>query len=178
MSLATLLLLAAALGTDAMSLCVGIGMSGVIRRQILILTFTIALFHVIMPIIGYHIGELVGTYVDRAAAIAGALLLIYLGARMLKNAFSAEEESRVLLATTGGLVVLAGSVSMDALSVGFTLGTQEVNLYQAAAVMGAVAGIMTYSGLAFGDYVGSRIGNKAQIVGGIILIGIGIKLIF
>ncbi|MTI80615.1 MAG: manganese efflux pump [Firmicutes bacterium] len=178
MSLITLFLLAAALGTDAMSLCVGIGMAGVRKKQIILLTATIAVFHVIMPIIGYYIGELVGTYVDKAAAIVGAAILIFLGARMIKNSFSEEEESKVLLANTGGLIVLSGSVSMDALSVGFTLGTQDVNLYQAAVVMGAVAGVMTYAGLRFGNFVGNKIGQRAQIVGGVILIGIGIRLLF
>ncbi|MBM7853745.1 putative Mn2+ efflux pump MntP [Desulfohalotomaculum tongense] len=178
MSLVTLFLLAAALGTDAMSLCVGIGMSGVLRRQVYVLTFTIAVFHVIMPIAGYYAGELVGRYIGRAAAIAGALLLIYLGVKMIKDMLSEEEEQKILLANTGGLVMLAASVSMDALSVGFTLGTRTVNLYQAAAVMGAVAGMMTYAGLTFGRYVGNKIGRRAQMAGGIILIGIGIKLFF
>ncbi|MEG6617450.1 manganese efflux pump MntP family protein [Peptococcaceae bacterium 1198_IL3148] len=178
MSLITLFLLAVALGTDAMSLCIGLGMSGVKRRQIWLLTISITIFHILMPIIGYYIGELVGSYVDRAAAIVGALILLYLGARMIKNGLTGkgEDDQKQLLTNAGGVMVLSGSVSMDALSVGFTLGTQDVNLIQAALVMGVVAGAMTYIGLNFGRYVGSKLGEKAQIIGGIILIGIGIKL--
>lgn len=133
-----------------------------------------------MPIIGYYIGELVGSYVDRAAAIVGALILLYLGVRMIKNGFTGdgEDEQKQMLGNTGGLLVLSGSVSMDALSVGFTLGTQDVNLMQAALVMGVVAGIMTYTGLNFGRFVGEKLGEKAQIIGGVILIAIGIRLFF
>ncbi len=179
MTITTLLLLAAALGTDAMSLCVGIGMSGVTRQQVFLLTFTILIFHIVMPVIGYFVGEFVGSFVDRAATIVGALLLIYLGLRMIKEALQGEAgEQKILLANTGGLLVLSAGVSMDALSVGFTLGTLDVNLVQAALIMGAVAGLMTYLGLSFGRFVGEKIGSRAQIVGGIILIAIGIKLFF
>jgi putative Mn2+ efflux pump MntP len=179
LSLATLILLAAALGTDAMSLCIGLGMSGVQKRQIWLLTITIAIFHISMPIIGYFIGELVGSYVDRVAAIVGALILLYLGIRMIRNGLTGDGgEQKILLANTGGLVLLSGSVSMDALSVGFTLGTLEVNLIQAALVMGVVAGIMTNIGLNFGRFVGNKLGDKAQVLGGLVLIGIGIRLFF
>ena len=177
MTLITLLLLAAALGTDAMSLCVGIGMAGATRRQVWLLTGTIFIFHIVMPVIGYYIGEFVGSYVDRAAAVVGALILMYLGVRMIKEALSGKaDEQKVLLANTWGLLILSGSVSMDALSVGFTLGTTGVNIVQAALTMGAAAGLMTYAGLSFGRFVGEKIGDRAQIFGGVILIGIGVKL--
>lgn len=170
--------MAIALGADAMSLCLGIGMAGIRRAQIYILTATIAAFHVLMPIIGFLIGELVGGYLDRAAAIIGALILIFLGGRMIKEVLSNKEQTKILLTNTLGLLVLAASVSMDALSVGFTLGVRDVNLIQAAAIMGIVAGIMTYIGLVFGRYIGQKMGDRAQIVGGIILIGIGISFLF
>ena len=76
------------------------------------------------------------------------------------------------------LVLLGASVSMDALSVGFTLGTQQVNLLLAAGVIGLVAGLMTACGLVFGRFLGNRVGERAQLLGGLILIGIGIKLLF
>ncbi|WP_031514200.1 manganese efflux pump MntP family protein [Desulfofalx alkaliphila] len=178
MTILMLLLLAVALGADAISLCVGIGMAGIRRKQIYLLTFTIGIFHVIMPVAGYYIGEVVGGYLDRAAAIIGALILIYLGVRMIKEVFSEEGETQILLTNTWGLIVLAGSVSMDALSVGFTLGVKDVNLMQAAIIFGLVAGLMTYLGLTFGKFIGSKIGNKAQLFGGLILIGIGISFLF
>lgn len=179
MSLLTLFLLAVALGTDALSLCIGLGISGVTRRQVWLLTVTIFIFHILMPVAGYYIGDLVGSYVDRIAALVGAFILVFLGARMLKHGLTGEvEEQKVLLANTGGLLILSASVSMDALSVGFTLGTQDVNLWQAALVMGIVAGIMTYMGLIFGRRAGNWLGEKAQMAGGVILIAIGIKLLF
>lgn len=180
MSLITLLLLAVALGTDAFSMCLGIGMTGVRRRQILLISFTVLVFHILMPLAGWYIGELAGSIIGSAAAIAGAVILIFLGARMLRDVLKKEPGSppKVALVNTWGLLLLAASVSMDALSVGFTLGTQKVNLILAAGVFGLVAGLMTFGGLCLGRVLGRVVGERAQLVGGVILIGIGVKLFF
>jgi putative Mn2+ efflux pump MntP len=179
MSIITLLLLAVALGTDAFSMCLAIGLTGIRRRQILLISFTVLIFHIVMPLAGWYIGELAGTLIGNAAAIIGASILIFLGVKMLRDVIKkdAESSSRVLLLNTWGLLLLAASVSMDALSVGFTLGTQKVNLLLAAGVFGLVAGLMTFGGLCLGRLLGRVTGERAQLAGGIILIGIGIKLL-
>jgi len=176
----TLLILAVALGTDAFSMCLGLGMTGVRRRQILIVSFTVLAFHVIMPLVGWFAGEIVGSLLGKAASIAGALVLIYLGVRMLYSAWKGggDLSSQDALVTTGGMLLLAASVSMDALSVGFSLGTQSVDLPLTVSVIGVVAGVMTAAGLIFGRYVGSRMGERAVGVGGVLLVGIGVKLFF
>jgi len=78
----------------------------------------------------------------------------------------------------GGLLVMASSVSLDALTVGFGLGTLQVNLALTVLIMGAVAGIMTFTGFFLGKKMGPCLGEKAQILGGVILIIIGIKMFF
>ncbi|MGI6492412.1 MAG: manganese efflux pump MntP family protein [Pelotomaculum sp.] len=179
MSLITLIALAIALGTDAFSLCVGIGLAGVNRRQIVILSVTVLVFHVAMPVLGWFAGELAGGLLGRAAAVAGAMLLIYLGIKMIRETWPRNREQdpvRVNL-NTSGVLLLGASVSMDALSVGFTLGTQKADLLLTAGVIGVVAGLMTFAGLVFGRYLGSWIGEKAQLLGGLVLIAIGVKMI-
>ena len=180
MSLGTLMVLAVALGTDAFSMCLGIGMTRVVRRQIIIVTVTVLAFHIAMPLIGWYIGELVGSMLGQAAAIAGALLLIYLGFRMIKSYWRPDDQDqfKILLLNSWGLLVLGASVSMDALSVGFTLGTRQVDLLLTALVIGVVAGVMTLAGLLLGRFVGRRTGEKAVLLGGVILVAIGIRLFF
>ena len=180
MTVITLLILAVALGTDAFSMCLGLGMTGVRRRQILIVSFTVLAFHVIMPLVGWFAGEIVGSLLGKAASIAGALVLIYLGVRMLYSAWKGggDLSNQDALVTTGGMLLLAASVSMDALSVGFSLGTQNVDLPLTVSVIGVVAGVMTAAGLIFGRYVGSRMGERAVGFGGVLLVGIGVKLFF
>ncbi|MEW5952310.1 MAG: manganese efflux pump MntP family protein [Bacillota bacterium] len=180
MTLGTLMALAVALGTDAFSMCLGIGMTSVVRRQIIIISLTVLAFHIAMPLIGWYIGELVGSLLGRAAAIAGALLLIYLGIRMIRSYWRPDDHDqfKILLLNSWGLLVLGASVSMDALSVGFTLGTRQADLLMTALVIGVVAGLMTLAGLLLGRYVGRRTGEKAVLLGGVILAVIGIRLFF
>ena len=175
---ATVFLLAVALGTDAFSLCLGIGMVGVRHMQVWLITLTVLFFHIAMPLAGFAVGELAGTILGRAATVAGALLLLYLGVRMIYNALRGDPEDapRIMLLNTGGLFLLGASVSMDALSVGFTLGTRRTGLLLTVVLFGLVAGLMTLSGLLLGRYLGRRVGEKAQLLGGLILLGIGVKL--
>ena len=180
MSFLTLLILAVALGTDAFSLCVGIGMTGVNRKQMLLISITVLVFHVLMPLAGWYIGELAGNLLGRAAAVIGSLLLIYLGIMMIWAIMRKDRapEIKALSFNVFGLAILGASVSMDALSVGFTLGAQQVDLLRTAVTIGLVAGAMTAAGLVFGRYINGLVGERAQFLGGLILIGIGIKLFF
>jgi putative Mn2+ efflux pump MntP len=180
MSLLTLIVLAVAMGTDAFSLCVGIGLAGVNRRQILLVSITVLIYHIIMPLAGWWVGEFAGSLLGRVAAIAGALLLVYLGLKMVWEAWKHRREQMPVRVNfnAGGLLLLGASVSMDAFSVGFTLGTLQANLLLAAGVIGVVAGIMTFTGLVFGRFLGGWVGEKAQLLGGLVLVGIGVKMIF
>jgi manganese efflux pump family protein len=179
MTTSTLLALAVALGTDAFSLSIGLGMAGINKRNTIILSITVLIFHIVMPLLGVWAGEIFGSLLGKTANIIGALVLIGLGLKMIKDSFSDEEEEnpQILLANTKGLVLIAGSVSLDALSVGFSLGTQNVNLTVTSLTIGLVAGLMTAAGLVFGRFIGGWIGDKAKIIGAVILLGIGAKFL-
>jgi putative Mn2+ efflux pump MntP len=97
---------------------------------------------------------------------------------MIRHGISQEEELPHVTYNLGGLLLVGLSVSMDALSVGFTLGTVKVNLWFVALITGIVAGVMTLSGLLLGRRVSKILGDRAQIVGGLILLLIAGKLIF
>lgn len=179
MSLLTILLLAVALGTDAFSMCLGIGMAGVRPRQIVLISVAVFAFHIIMPLTGWFLGSLAGGIAGRAAGITGSMILIYLGARMLWDVRKCNlQQSRVALVNGWGLLLLSASVSMDALSVGFTLGALNTNLIPVTLIFGVIAGLMTVAGLLLGTVLGRCVGGKAQLLGGLILIAIGIKLFF
>jgi putative Mn2+ efflux pump MntP len=177
LSISALFLLAVALGTDAFSMCLGIGMAGVKRLQVLLITLTVLLFHIAMPLLGFQLGELAGGFLGRTATLVGAALLLYLGVRMIRES-SGGDEPRVMLLNNWGLLLLGASVSMDALSVGFTLGTLRAQLIFTVVTFGLVAGLMTFSGLVLGRFLGQVAGERARLLGGLILIGIGVKLFF
>lgn len=176
MSTITLLVMAVALGTDAFSMCLGLGMAGVTLRQILTISLTVLVFHVLMPLLGWFAGDITGTLVGRAAGVIGAVLLIWLGLKMIRSSCGDDAGHGQVPVTYWGLLVLAASVSMDAFSVGFSLGVHKVNLPLTAGTIGLVAGVMTGAGLVLGRVVGTRVGERSVLLGGIILIVIGIKL--
>lgn len=193
MSLSTLFLVAVALGTDALALAVGLGVTGIKYRQIWLTSLVVCLFHIFMPLVGLWIGLVLGKLVGNIATVIGALVLIFIGLNMLwgvlkerVQVFSFPEAKKAFQGGTWqsqgvnsfwGLMMLAGSVSIDALSVGFSLGTLKAQLLRTVLVLGAVAGLMTASGFFLGRGLGGWLGEKAEIVGGLILVAVGVKLL-
>lgn len=194
MDLAWILALSIALGADAFSLALAIGLTGIGKRMTLRLSAVVAIFHVFMPLAGILIGQALGMVIGQLAKGVGALVLFWLGGRMLYNVWRPAPQSfplsraREVLKRTQlpsgislkgmGVYALAASVSLDALSVGFSLGIVESSIPFTVTVMGIVAGVMMGSGLLLGRFVGARIGQRAEAVGGVILVVIGIKMMF
>jgi len=187
MSLITIIAVAFALGIDAFSLSIGIGLSGVKRGQIYLVSGVVAVFHVLMPLIGLYLGQILGSYVGPIASSFGAIVLIFIGAHTIWNKIKESKDSSENLA--GGfdaisishpvsLFLMAASVSLDALTVGLGLGALRVDLTVTVLIMGIVAGVMTFGGLIFGKRLSRTVGQKAELLSGLILIGIGIKLLF
>ncbi|MEW6183122.1 MAG: manganese efflux pump MntP family protein [Bacillota bacterium] len=179
MSFFTVILLAAALGIDAFSVCLGIGLAGISRRRGYLLIATIAAFHVVMPLIGWWVGEALGEYLGRLAGMIGAALLFFLGGRMIYTAVrsGAQRRARALRPGIPGLVAVGVSVSMDALSVGFTLGVYRFEPFTVVGTIGIVAGLMTALGLGLGRVISVLVGRRAQFAGGLILFGVGFSLL-
>jgi putative Mn2+ efflux pump MntP len=194
LNLAWILALSIALGADAFSLALAIGLVGVGKRMTLRLSLVVALFHVIMPLGGLLLGQTLGLVLGQFAKGIGALVLLWLGGRMLLNVLRPAPEHIPLSKarnTMGraqlpagvslkgwGVYVLAASVSLDALSVGFSLGTVESQIGLAVLIIGTVAGIMMGSGLILGRYVGSWLGERAEVIGGVVLVLIGLRMFF
>lgn len=174
----TVLLVAVALGTDALSLAVGIGVSRVTRREILLLSGTISIFHVLMPLAGFLLGQTLGQLLGRYAVWVGAGVLIILGLHLLAEGLNPARDREKLKNNfygLGGLLLLAGSVSIDALGAGFSLGAFAVSLPLTIGLIGAVAGLMTAAGLIFGRCIGRFLGDRAELVGGAVLLFLGVK---
>lgn len=192
LDLAWLLAVSVALGADAFSLALVIGLAGVDKRMILRLSILVAVFHIVMPLAGLLVGQTLGMVLGRLATGVGALVLIWLGARMLWHVYRPEPEhfpftearrnlfqNRLPAGVSlqgFGVYVLVASVSLDALSVGFSLGAVGSQIGRTVLIMGLTAGIMTGGGLILGRFIGTWLGEKAEVIGGITLILIGLKL--
>jgi manganese efflux pump family protein len=175
----TLLLVAVALGMDAMSLGFGVGMKGLRKREILKMSMTIGLFHVIMPLIGMVSGWLLHERIGDVTRIFGAVLLLFFGIQMMVQSSQHEEEKTTSHKTDGlGLVLFSMSVSIDALSVGFSLGLFEVNPILTVSLFGVVGALMAATGLSIGTKVHRILGGVGEIIGGLILVVFGVRFLF
>ena len=194
MNLAWVVAVAIALGADAFSLSLAIGLSGIKRNKMLHLSLVVAAFHVVMPLGGMMLGQALGSFLGRYASGIGALVLIGLGGQMLYKVyrptteqFSFGEARKALLRKNSptslslngfGIYMVAASVSLDALSVGFSLGTIRADIFLTVIIIGMIAGLMTGLGLVLGRIMGTRLGDKAELLGGLALFLIGVKLFF
>jgi len=191
--LLTVLLVAIVLGADAFSLSMGMGLRGVSRRYEIRFSSMVALFHVFMPLLGLSIGMAAGKYLGIWAGRIGAVVLAYIGIEMLMKAWreikphsipfkEARESMGQSRFETGdrwaSLILLTVSVSIDALTVGFSLGTIKAPILTTVLIMGAVAGIMTMLGFKGGKIFSRMVGSYSQGIGGLVLLALAVKMAF
>ncbi|HJV45247.1 MAG TPA: manganese efflux pump MntP family protein [Bacillota bacterium] len=175
----TIFLIGFALGMDAFSLGIGLGMLGVRLKTIAKVSMVIGFFHILMPLAGIVAGIFLSSFVGHIASFVGGLILCFLGANMLWGSFFNKHEDhsdRSFNQTKGiGLLLFALSVSLDALSVGFTFGLFEVDISLALIIFGLLGMFMSAAGLLLGRFVGDRLGGFGEALGGVIILGFGIK---
>jgi putative Mn2+ efflux pump MntP len=171
-----LLLVAASLGLSNFAASVGIGVSGVDARTRLRVGIIFGAFETAMPILGLLAGRGVADTLGRAAHWIGAVLLIATGAYALLQAIRGQHQPEGQDEhgpPVGRLLITGLALSIDNLAVGFALGTYHVSLPVAAIVIGAVSVAMSLIGLELGRHLGARAGERGEILGGLVLIGVG-----
>ena len=139
----------------------------------------LALFQGAMPLIGWFIGREFQKYIqDYDHWVAFGVLLI-LGINMIREGRSKDEETPCCFnpAKTKTLLGLSVATSIDALAVGITFAFLKVNIIPAVCFIGIVTFIISFAGVKIGNVFGARYKNKAEIVGGIILILLGLKIL-
>jgi manganese efflux pump family protein len=175
--LLTLILMAFALGMDAFSVGLGMGMFSLRLRQILKIGITIGIFHVWMPLLGIIAGKFLSDQFGTIATYIGGALLLILGVQMIWSSFKNDEDNKVITPVGFGLLVFAFSVSLDSFSVGLTLGIYQAKTVLVLLCFGIAATILTWTGLLIGRKVQNFIGPYSEALGGSILLAFGLKLL-
>lgn len=177
-SLVEILMMSLALGMDALSLCIGIGLGAVSRKTAIQLCICIGVFHVSLTFLGLVFGNLIGHYLGQLAMWFGAFLVIGLGVHMLYHTLFKKEESPRVLNSVMAMLLFSASVSLDAMSVGFSLGLRSATYGVISAIsFGVVSVFMCGAGLMIGKKFGNLIGQYGEIIGAIVLIGCGVKFL-
>ncbi|MBY7144737.1 manganese efflux pump [Virgibacillus sp. NKC19-3] len=175
--LVSLLFMAFALGLDAFSVSLGLGMQQLRLKRIAFVGLIIGLFHIIMPFSGIILGQAISTQIGNLTTLAGGLLLFGIGAQMLFSAF--HHEAKKIIQPVGiGLLFLAFSVSIDSFSVGLSLGISGVKTALAFVFFGIASTTLSWAGMMLGRKVHGILGVYSEILGGSILCGFGLLLLF
>lgn len=171
-----ILMMAFALGMDAFSLAIGIGLKGISRNRAIVLCFIIGIFHILLPLIGIYTGIWLQGVLGKVATWFGAFLLFGLGFHMLfSTLFGKEDEDSSFNATYMGMTLFALGVSIDALSVGFSLGLRSTAYGLVSALTFGIVGLfMCGAGLLVGRRVNRMIGVYGEVLGAIVLLGYGV----
>ncbi|WP_126428874.1 manganese efflux pump MntP family protein [Brevibacillus marinus] len=171
----TFLMIAIALGMDAFSLGIGVGMVGMRLREVVGISVTIGLFHFAMPLVGILIGMYLSELVGDIAALVGGAVLTLLGLNMLWNGMFGGAAHSMLQTSGIGLFLFAFSVSLDALPVGLSFGLMNVDRMMAVSLFGLIGALMAGCGLLLGRRVGGWLGGYSELLGGLILLVFGLK---
>lgn len=175
-----ILMMSIALGMDAFSLSIGIGLQGITRQRAVRLCLLVGIFHTIFTVIGVYLGMALESILGNFAMWFGALLLIGLGLHMAYSSlFGREEKSTRSLTSPLAMVLFAASVSLDAMSVGFSLGLRSATYGFVSALSFGVFG-MVLCGV--GVFIGKRVSRFAgvfgELIGAFILVACGLRFLF
>ena len=181
MGIAEIILIGVSLSMDAfdVSVCSGLKMKRIDYKTASIIALFFGGFQAIMPVLGWALGQLFAKYVDKYDHYIAFLLLAFIGGKMVYDALrdggDGEDEYRIDLKS---LLVLSIATSVDALAVGVTFGMDpSVNIVSSALIIGATTFAICMVGVVVGNVFGARWKNKAQIVGGIMLAIVGLKIL-
>jgi putative Mn2+ efflux pump MntP len=180
MDFVTILLVAVGLALDAFAVSVGIGISRerVSARQSARLGFHFGFFQFMMPVLGWLAGRSISGWIGGIDHWVAFGLLAIIGLKMIREAFRREGARKPGDPTRGvTLIILSVATSIDALAVGLSLAFINVPILYPSVIIGIVAAGLTVVGMNLGKAVGSRFSHGVEILGGLILIGIGVKIL-
>ena len=167
----TILLIGISLSMDAFSLALVYGMQGINKKQKLLLSLIVGIYHFIMPLIGLSFGTILNNINIISIDIIASLILVYIGIDLIIS--NSKKEDRLEL-TKIGFIIFGLSVSLDSLTVGIGLKAITNNYLISSIVFSISSLVFTYSGLLLGNIIGSKIGTYSKLIGGIILIFIAV----
>ena len=183
MSFVFILGIAVALAMDCFAVTLGLacGARGLTMKQAVRMAAYFGGFQFLMPVAGWFAGDrLLALIKDFDHWIAFGLLAL-IGGRMIYESFGMSEEEKACRPdqTQGTrLLVLALATSIDALAVGLSLGVIRTSILYPAVVIGATSFALTVAGAKLGPVLGRIVGRRAELIGGLILFGIGAKILF
>lgn len=180
MSLTELFIIAVGLSMDAfaVSICKGLAVKKAGIKEMGLAGLWFGGFQALMPLIGYFLGAAFEEYITKIDHWIAFVLLGLIGANMIKEALSKDEEKSNASMGFKEMLTLAIATSIDALAVGITFALlPDVNIGAAVGFIGLTTFVLSAAGIKIGNIFGSKYKSKAELTGGIILILMGAKIL-
>ena len=178
LEIVSIVLIAVALAMDAfaVSLCKGLAMKRPDLKSVIIIALWFGTFQALMPVIGYLLGSsMYDLMKDYDHWIAFGLLFL-IGANMIRESFSEEEEMDADIYPIP-MLILAIATSIDAFAVGISLAMDGSDIISSVLIIGVITFLISAVGVKIGAKVGGILGKRAELFGGLILIVIGVKIV-
>lgn len=171
-----------AMDAFAVSVCKGLGMRRLNKKQTLIIGLYFGGFQALMPLIGWLLGSQFQKYITSIDHWIAFILLSFIGGKMMIEAireWNEEETVDVMDAPLDhkNMLVLAVATSIDALAVGITFAFLDTPIIEATTIIGITTMVISIIGVVVGNFFGSRYKSKAEFIGGLILVLLGLKIL-
>ena len=180
MEIATSFFVAVGLAMDAFAVSLGVGTGGQAKdsRAKFRLAFHFGFFQFMMTVVWWLLGSTVAAFIDGIDHWVALALLGYVGANMVRSGLSPNTETYSTDPSRGKtLMMLCVATSLDALAVGISMAMIHVDVWRPSAIIGIVCLILSAVGLLAGARLGEKFGKRMEIIGGVILICIGIRVL-
>lgn len=172
-----LILMALALGMDAFSVCMGMGMTKFSGYQMFRIGLLIGLFHVLMPLIGMALGHFISSRFGDITGMIGGILLLLIGSQMILSLVKNQQTSQISYTSDTSVILFSMSVSIDSFSVGLSMGLFGAKVLVAVSLFGFVSMVMSWIGFIIGKRTRRYFGRYGEVLGGLIMFLFGLKLL-
>lgn len=181
MSVWEIILLGAALAMDCLAVSVAKGVSAgkLYPASALMMALSFGLFQAGMPLVGYFAGSCFASFISRFAPWIALVLLGFIGGKMIKEHFEDDAEGENKSGSDYGfltIIVLSVATSIDALATGLIFVGNPSSMYLAVLIIGIFSFVFSFGGTLAGVFLGTRFRFPAELVGGVILVCIGLKI--
>ena len=166
----------------AVSICKGLGMPKLNKRQMVVIGLYFGGFQALMPFLGWLLGSWLADYIKAVDHWIAFVLLAFIGGKMMKESFDGKSDEEIEIVDRPlnhrEMLLLAVATSIDALAVGITFAFLDRPIVPAITIIGCTTFVLSMLGVVVGNFFGSRFRKKSEFVGGLILVLIGLKILF
>ena len=180
MNFLEVVVIACGLAMDAAAVSLAAAAAGFVQdfRSAGRLAFHFGLFQFLMPVFGWAAGVKFAVYFSAFDHWIAFALLLFVGGRMLKEGFEADEEKIAEDPSRGlTLVLLSIATSIDALAVGLSLSMLEVSIWYPSVMIGLITALLSSAAMLIGKKASMKMGKRMEMIGGAVLVAIGVKIL-